>query len=66
MEMIAFKMLMSLAIGFVAGRVWRAGRRQDEIEAKLDAVKLILERVSALLDGPEEESSSASSEGDEL
>ena len=66
MEMIAFSTFMSLAIGFVAGMFWRVGRRQDEIEAKLDAVRLILERVHCLLDGPEEDSSSASSEGDDL
>ena len=65
MEIIAFTMLISLATGFVAGRVWRLGRRQAEVEARLDAVRLILERVRRLLDEPAEGSSSASSEGED-
>lgn len=63
MEIIAFSLFMSLAMGIVAGMVWRLGRRQDEVEAKLEAVRLILERVHGLLDGPAE-SGSATSDGE--
>ena len=64
MEMIAFTSYMSLVIGFVAGMFSRVGRRQDKIDAKLDEVKNILERVRVLSDD-QTESSSASSEGEE-